>query len=464
MKKIFLLIFIVSAFVLQAQISTPNGGFESWTTLSYTYPENYPINVNSDGFEKGGIFPLKKVAGYHGDYGVEIKSTVELGLGYFININPVSDDPYTWHGGFPYTQKPTGIRGYYKYNVASGDNGGMFVIFSKNGANIGTYMIPLGGLHEEYTLFDFDFSPTLTETPDSVVIGVASSWPDPVVGSILVIDSITFKGVASQPALMNGDFEQWDNNSMDVLDNWITQNESEHPESFAKTTDKHSGQYAVELRTYLGEEDNQPKTRAAVLMTGYYPNNCGENCHPVGGYPFTNQSDVLEFYYKYAPMGNDNAGVGLYFKKKDSGLDDWYGGILLSAASEYTYAEIPFNLSFVPDSVIVQINSSNWETISTANIGSTLKIDDICFRSQKTGLNNVFTKEISIYPNPTEKGFFIQNNLSVDKVVISDIRGAEVLKLSNINNYIDVSSLQKGIYLVQLHTKDSTYKRKLIKK
>lgn len=462
MKKIILLVSVFCVlYLLQAQNSVPNGGFENWTSVTSSHPTNYDFNSNKD---EMGVFNVNKTTGYSGSFGVELKTVSADGIrmAYMLNENPQSEDPSTWHGGIPFSQIPTGIQGYYKYNQASGDQGMVIVVFSKNGTNIGVYSANLGGLHTEYTPFNFTFSPALTQTPDSVIIAFASSgFSGAVEGSTLVIDNISFTGVASQPALMYGDFEQWTDVTIENPVNWKSQNTG----GIFKTTDAHKGGYALELKTYLGEEDNVPRARPAQIMTaGYYPKDCNGNCYPIGGFPFTNQSDVLEFYYKYAPTGNIQANVGLYFKKKNSGMDGWYGGTNLSASSHYTFVEIPINLGFVPDSVIIQINSSNWENSALSFVGSDLKIDEMRFRSQNTSLYNVFNKEINISPNPTEKGFFIEKELNIENISITDVKGAKVLNQENINNYVNVSNLQRGVYIVMLQSKDGTYKGKLIKK
>lgn len=462
MKKIILLFFLLSVFVLQAQVSIPNGGFENWTTTTYSYPANYDFNSNSS----DGLFNLNKTTGYTGNYGVELKTVLNDGvrMAFMLNETPPSEDPTTWHGGIPYNQIPTGLQGYYKYNVASGDLGMAIIVFSKNGVNIGTYYYTLGGLHTNYTAFNFTFSPALSVTPDSVIVAFASSgFSGAQEGSTLIVDNISFTGVTSQPELLSGDFEQWTDVTTENLVAWNADYDDHNIHSI-KTTDTHSGNYAVELKTYLAEHEDQPAPQSAQVMNGYYSDNCNGNCYPLGGSPFNNQTDVLEFYYKYQPAGTDHANVGLYFKKKGSGMDGWYGGADLYASSAYKYAEVPINLPFVPDSIIIQFQSSNWNTISMANIGSTLKIDDIIFRSQKTGINDISAKEVTFYPNPADKGFYLPKDLIVDEITISDIRGAKILNSSDVNNYVDVSNLPKGIYIVRLQTKEGVYIGKLMKK
>ena len=81
-----------------------------------------------------------------------------------------------------------------------------------------------------------------------------------------------------------------------------------------------------------------------------------------------------------------------------------------------------------------------------------------------TGIHDVKNTQISISPNPADNGFYLPTNVSVDNISIYDIRGVLVHRALNTNNYVDVSKLQKGIYIVQLQAKEGTYQVKLIKK
>jgi hypothetical protein len=463
-KNSFFMVFIFFATCLMAQNSAPNGGFEQWNVVTFSYPTNYDSNINKEALEEKIDFPLTKVTGYESNSAVQLITTESLGMSYMTNNKPGDEDPSQWHGGVPYTLKPTGFQGYYKYNQASGDQGLVIIAFSKNGENIGYYPFNLSGLHTDFTPFNFTFSPALTDTPDSVVVAFASSgFSGAVVGSALVIDRISFTGVADQPALLNGDFEQWTNVQIESPISWYTDNGDFKNSAMIKTSDAHSGSYAVELKTFLGEENNQPKVRSGQLMTGYYGNNCNGNCFPVGGCPFTNQSDMLEFYYKYAPIGNDNGTVDLLFKTKSGSNNGWYAHADLPASSSYSKVQVPINLSFVPDTVVIQFQSSNWSTLSTANIGSDLKIDDVVFLSQKTGVKNIHSTQTLFYPNPVQSNLSFRPETNIQEVFIYSLSGSLVLKQSIAKDNMDVSSLNKGIYLIRLKTKDGIYNEKLIK-
>jgi len=57
--------------------------------------------------------------------------------------------------------------------------------------------------------------------------------------------------------------------------------------------------------------------------------------------------------------------------------------------------------------------------------------------------------DISIYPNPTSDVVYIDGNYTLLKAVVYDILGKQVMKESITNN-IDISQLEKGVYILQL--------------
>ncbi|HHT21958.1 MAG TPA: T9SS type A sorting domain-containing protein [Bacteroidales bacterium] len=423
-----------------------NGGFENWTTTTRSYPAHYPFNSYSDPyFLNSGGSPVSKTIGYNSPTAVLLKTDLIGGLGFIGSPNIFGNNPdAVLHGGIPYNQKPTGITGYYKYNKAGKDKGFILVAFSKNGSNIGTDTILLSGIHTDYTPFNFTFTPALTQTPDSVIILACSSnlfneelTEEDIIGSELVLDKISFTGVTSQPELLNGDFEEWENISFEKADNW------EHDIwGGKKTTDAYQGQYAMEVKNFiLYDDEYMEEGRISQII------------------PFTNQQDVFEFYYKYTPEGNDAADIILDFQ--DSGHNSLYMNVghklFATEGTDYVKDQVEVNLPFTPAYVEIRFESGG-------NLGSTLKIDAVRFLSETTGIKETTVKEISIYPNPTNNGFYLPKDLVVDKVTIIDLRGAEVLNMSDRSNYVDVSSLPKGIYIVLLNTKEGIYKKKLIKK
>jgi len=319
----------------------------------------------------------------------------------------------------------------------------------------------VGGVKTTYTLFNFTLSPALAVTPDSVVIAFASSdliTSNGLVGSTLLLDNISLTGVSSQPTQMNGNFELWQNQTVTKPNSWYFDNRG-----FSQTTDVAAGNYAMQLTTYNGNQNGIPRAQPGQISTGYWDNSC--NCQK-GGQPFTNQIDTLEFSYKYAPSGNDSAQVFLNFKKNS--VDIFGTGINLPASAVYQVVDIPFNIGQIPDTAIVQVQSSLWQDSATSFIGSTLKIDEIHFKTQPlvTGIINYMDdSKISVYPNPTT-GKVTVYGAGINAIEVYNAIGEKVYTNSNtlkqITNEINLSSFKKGIYLFKIQNGNLTQTRKVI--
>jgi uncharacterized protein (TIGR02145 family) len=90
-----------------------------------------------------------------------------------------------------------------------------------------------------------------------------------------------------------------------------------------------------------------------------------------------------------------------------------------------------------------------------------------CVRDIATQINEIKNKfEIEIYPNPATDRVFINITERQDiKMQVYNIFGecALQLEMNNGTNDIDVSSLSKGIYVIQITGADKTIQQKLIK-
>lgn len=371
----------------------------------------------------------------------------------------------------PYNQIPTGLRGYYKYNVATADQGVLIAIFRKSGTSIGTYYCKIGGVKNDYTLFNITFNPVLTQIPDSVIFGAVSSdftiYENGIPGSILFLDSVSFTGVTSQPALMNGDFELWETTQTpEQLLNWPSTDYQSI--GVSKTTDvpAKTGKYALQLTTTSQfNKQGIAKAQSGFISTGYYDNSC--NCMK-GGTPFVNPKDTFAFWYKYAPTTITNAEMSLQFKKNGSFFMNIHK--VLGATSNYQYLEMPFELWQAPDSVVVQIISSSWKDSALTFVGSVLKIDSLHFKSQgiKNSIVNLQNESpLSIYPNPSNGKFqFRSTENELSKLEIYNSIGTKVFESINckqfVINDIDISNSPKGIYFVKVQIGEKSHTKKIL--
>jgi hypothetical protein len=461
MKKNLLLIlsFLTISVSNYAQVSIPNGNFENWTTATYEEPTYYPMNSNREAFFRcqAPFNVTKSTNAYHGNYALQLTTEVATDTCFGFIADPTGGgDPSTWTGGMAFNQKPAGIRGYYKYNVPAGDSAGILVVCRLGGSNIGMYMYKLGGLHSSYTLFNETFAPALPATPDSIIIAIVSSNVFANVafaGSSLTLDSLSFTGVTAQPAQMNGDFELWQTQNIDLPNLWNIN--SDHGDGVFRTTDRVAGSYALEMQTFPGDNNGVPRANAGGVTNGHWNNSC--NCQ-TGGFPFSNMVDTLAFYYKYVPTHpNDSAPIYLNFRS--GGNPTFMEAINLHPSPTYQYVEYPFNLFSAPDTVIITAQSSNWADSALSYIGADLKIDEMHFKSQPlaTGMfDKMRSNDVNFYPNPFKTTGIIQispdMNTSGMEVIIYDALGNTIkdLKTTEHKIYIDRNDIKNGIYFYEL--------------
>ena len=385
-KHLFIILVTLCSSFLFGQ-SVPNGGFENWNTITYDDPLFYQTsNMHGNNGAIGTVNAEKTNDAWHGNYAIKLTTKLvdsDTAFAYFADGDPGKNPP---QGGHPYNQIPSGIRFHYKSNIMAGDSGMVLLMFKKAGVLIGQYIWAINASQSSYTLFSKNLSPALPMNPDTVVIGIASSFPfggnRGTPGNMLQVDSINFTGVASQPVAFNGDLENWQTITNSQIVGWKINGNNQNANY--QTSDKFSGTYALELQT-------QPPSfgggniSAAYATTGRFTN----NGPPKGGLPFTNQVDTLVFYYKYLPADPmDSANISMYFSANGSFL--WGMQKLLPVSGGYQMVQIPISVPSVPDTMIINLSSSSYSTypLPATYIGSDFKIDNMYLKSQKIPVAN----------------------------------------------------------------------------
>ena len=79
-------------------------------------------------------------------------------------------------------------------------------------------------------------------------------------------------------------------------------------------------------------------------------------------------------------------------------------------------------------------------------------------------VENIFLSKFSIYPNPGATLISIKNpkNSVINKILITDFLGKKVLETSN-KEFIDVSKLSAGMYIIQIYSEGKISKEKFLK-
>lgn len=84
--------------------------------------------------------------------------------------------------------------------------------------------------------------------------------------------------------------------------------------------------------------------------------------------------------------------------------------------------------------------------------------------AKNTNNQNDINKIISIYPNPAENTISIITQYKLLNITILDIQGRIVKIFADVNDEIDITDVQKGLYILKIDTDNGTAIEKIIKK
>ncbi|GAA4080043.1 hypothetical protein GCM10022389_27740 [Flavobacterium cheonanense] len=106
-------------------------------------------------------------------------------------------------------------------------------------------------------------------------------------------------------------------------------------------------------------------------------------------------------------------------------------------------------------------NVSPWSAVGTS-VCSLLTINYLATLSNDSFENND-TNRLTLFPNPTNNILKLNSNSPIDKVIISDFLCKVILVQTQGTNEINVESLSKGIYIVEVISGKDTFFSKFIK-
>lgn len=281
---------------------------------------------------------------------------------------------------------------------------------------------------------------------------------------------LTLQGrVAAQnnPQLVNSGFEDWNKRSLSYHEepvSWFTLSPLKqfgYPSSCVKTTDAHSGNYAILLETMEGPFSNIP----GILTSG---NMLGTNNQPDFDHnfiPFNGRPSALHFWFKSTPATNDSVLCFIVLTKWNSTtmhrdtLAELYWQSK-QAITTYTEASAPFSYysSETPDSMSFLFSTST--DAYSPTVGSRLFVDDLLLVYGPNTLvqNNPILDQINFFPNPAHESITITHQLKQADLHIFDVNGNEVFTLPYVvsGTPVLVNKLKKGVYLMTLTNEHKT--------
>jgi hypothetical protein len=458
-KRLLLLsISALSAAGLFAQ-SVPNGGFENWNANSFEDLTYYQTS-NFQNIMRGLPVNVEKVADpQQGSWAIKL-TTVNMGpdtsFGFIIN-----GDPNTMAGGIAYNQHPVTLTGYYKSDIAPGDTGFILVVFKQGGMPLSIDLATFTGTHTSYTPFTVTLTIPTLSTPDTVLIGAASSnafSSNGIPGSMLQLDNLSFTGVASQPAQLNGSFENWTQRTRYLPLDWDIGGD----DTLSRSGNAHSGNYCLKLTTIgYGGSDMSP----GVATTGQLTNQ-----GITGGRPYATQMDTLTGWYKYIPVGIDSATLWLQTSNNHTPVGGAFVG--LAPAASWTYFSVPISSMMTPDTLMVTF-ASVYNNFDSTNVGSVLYVDDVYLKSSpaSTGTSWNLFGPVTISPNPsTDFAWLDFTSMNEHAITVSvfDATGklvsAETINGTGAQRYrIETVSWPQGVYSLVIEQDGARVVRPLVK-
>lgn len=356
--------------------------------------------------------------------------------------------------GISYSDVFNTIEFDYQCDLNVGDSARLIFERRSNGTLIQSDTIPFAfGTQNNWTTASIDVG---IQSQDSISIQFrlgTDSQPIPTVGSWVRIDNVQLKNAGVPTStIINHSFEQWDAPMLENPDNWFTTNEFffDFSTLVVKTTDAHSGNYAIELNSDLYPNGQMVMTSSISVGTLDFQ---APNTFSI---PYNATPTQFSGYYKTNATSTIDSSLQLAFYQGSTLLE--YQQFSFTPQANYTLFTIPLNLTGTPDRVAFAIGSSS-------EPGTFLRIDDLVFSGGDVGIDEITTNDYSIYPNPaTSQLIILSKNTSLSDFEIIDASG-KILRTGKINGLytqVDVSDIASGSYFIQLKGNQAVDIQKLI--
>ena len=418
-KKILSFTFFVTNVIAFAQYEE----FENWKTTTAKSLEGYETSAVANFITTG--LSIQSTDKYSGNYAVRLavsKFQNDTVFGYFLN-----GDPDNNKGGQEITLSTIdSIVGYYKCDIMSGDSAAIVCMPRSAGTPTGSNQVfYFKGKQATWKRFSFYVGAT---SVDTAIIAAAAGDPlnnfNGIDGSYILFDDIKLIGTGGTQDITNGGFENWSDVSWEEPDGWETAASFGALTSTSpvkKSSDSQSGMYAIELTTFIFDNDTIP---------GYATKKEA----------FTGTPTNIEFYYKYIPSGTDTSFVQIVLHQGGN-VVGVYGNQFTALKNTYTKYTSAINPPASPDSVSITLYSG-------AKPGSVLKVDHIDFIFPVGISDFVDVERIVSYPNPVKDILNIRFNLKTNDNVTLNLIDVSGKRLESIS----LGTLSEGTYTETINT------------
>ncbi|MBK9191883.1 MAG: T9SS type A sorting domain-containing protein [Crocinitomicaceae bacterium] len=467
-KSILFIVITICNIAAWGQASVANNSFENWYDLGVKDSLDY-WSTSTQQYQSNGWLDVNNSYeipnAYSGSKAIHLETVLHFDAGSgqndtlfgFVVKQSADGNGFT---GFPYADTVNIFKCWYKCGIVTGDQAVVIIELSNSGTVFSSTTFPVTGNVGTWTLLSVPLS-TVTDVPDSVFIGVASSDPfNPGIakpGSWIELDEFSFEfasGTVVPSAIPNNSFENWTYETIEQPTAWFSFDQMLYPQTQSAYVTKSStasvGSYSMQIETTF---ENLFIGIPSIATNGYFEPALDS---VVGGTPFIAQPAQFTGMYQFSPSLTDTAWVYIDFWNATSGLHTMYIDTLLDASS-WTPWSIDLTFTEAPDSVLIYF----W---GGQNLGSTLLVDDIQFTGGDVSVNESSISDFTLYPNPANNEVTILFE-KADVIRIFNTAGVLVDSFNvNESNLKSISTInyENGIYLIQLIDKGKVSVQKLV--
>lgn len=295
--------------------------------------------------------------------------------------------------------------------------------------------------------------------------------------AVIFIIAIAVNSIAqTQPT--NGGFENWI--SVGPSENptgWSSFNDFYMygiPEMSFKTTDAHTGQYAVRLISDTATIPPPLGTNTLDTIAGYVFLGTPDMNNP--GIAYTERPELMQAYVKGTLATGGYCYIIAGLRKWNAGTQsrDMVGQAVYfmdASVASYTMISVSFNYTLpdTPDTLEIKIMAGDLGPGGIIMPGNEFFVDDLTFTFPvkiDESANN--SQDISVFPNPVINRLSIGSPSEINAIEIHNMIGGIVYSsiITESKNQIvaDISDFVDGIYIVRIYTKKETFTKRIVKK
>ncbi|PCJ66920.1 MAG: hypothetical protein COA58_05560 [Bacteroidetes bacterium] len=424
----------------------PNGDFENWETRDHFKLDGWyspTRNVQRTTDAKVGNYAIKLINTY--------SATSNGSKGYIRNIDYSNRDILN---GFAFNGDALSMVFWSKHDLAPGDTARAYVVFRDEGRYKGRVDFRFSGTtNGQFVKYNVPLEWNGSRTPDTAWVYLYSYINSKVNGDGYVIfDDLHFENIGQRsPEITNADFEEWNNVGVDFPSGW----RSIDLRTYDLYTSFLSGQSVFQISDSTAFQEG-----TSLLIKNYVSNNIArtgycyfgtqDNDYYTPAFAFPDTFKYLQGYYKYLPEGPDTARINFRTWAQTSSRSN--NNLYLTEAEDWTFFSMPltYNDSKIPDSAAMIAYSSYGDTINGEN--TALYLDKLSMVMEPTPFNLSVPKNTlsaKIFPNPCQDKVFIESRTKIKYCSATNTIGQH-FSLNVVNNTIDVSSLDNGLYYLTI--------------